>query len=404
MGTISSIHIAKGHVGEFFHNSREKPTRNSIGDKSKNEVTLSAKEALKLYHEKLKKRSEAYTKRTGQKLQKKAITLMSAVVNIKSDTTMSELKRLGDKLEKELGTKILQIAIHRDEGHVSEAGELVINQHAHIMMMGLDSEGRSIKRKLSFKMLRELQDITAQTLKMERGQKRKLGERKRLDTYQFKQAMSIKNQTEKELKKQIKSLQNNETLNKKTIQRYIRNFEENVKKYVNVFGNISKDDVMDLFAGFLQSFKTRFDKLKEENKKLKKDLDDMQQKAFERWQTINSQKEEIAELKAEVEEKNKIINQIKELDSVKLARENHKLKLTVKQLKDEISALRKQMIHLNKELQAKDENPLFDREDYQYLSKLKRELKADTVEQVYNKVVELKQKVRSKSQNFGIDF
>ena len=161
---------------------------------------------------------------------------------------------------------------------------------------------------------------------------------------------------------------------------------------------------MDLFAGFLQSFKTRFDKLKEENKKLKKDLDDMQQKAFERWQTINSQKEEIAELKAEVEEKNKIINQIKELDSVKLARENHKLKLTVKQLKDEISALRKQMIHLNKELQAKDENPLFDREDYQYLSKLKRELKADTVEQVYNKVVELKQKVRSKSQNFGIDF
>ena len=55
------------------------------------------------------------------------------------------------------------------------------------------------------------------------------------------------------------------------------------------------------------------------------------------------------------------------------------------------------------QLQEQDENPAFTKDDYQYLSRLKKELKADTIEQVYNKVVELKQKVRSKTKSFGID-
>ena len=101
--------------------------------------------------------------------------------------------------------------------------------------------------------------------------------------------------------------------------------------------------------------------------------------------------------------KDEIIEKVKELDSVKLAKKNRELKLTVKQLQSEISSLRKQMISINKELQEQDKNPAFTRDDYQYLSKLKKELKADTMQDVYNQVMQLKQKVRNKSKNFGID-
>ena len=50
---ISSIHIEKGHIGEFFHNTREKDTVNSIFDTSKNITTTTAKEAIELYKKEL---------------------------------------------------------------------------------------------------------------------------------------------------------------------------------------------------------------------------------------------------------------------------------------------------------------------------------------------------------------
>ena len=191
MNNISSIHIEKGHVGEFFHNTREKPTMNSIFDTSKNITTTTAKQAIELYKKELEIRTSEYTKRTGQKLQKKTATLLSAIVNIKPTTTLKDLENLAKKLEDKLGTKVVQISIHRDEGHLDKNGNEIINHHAHIMMLGIDNEGRSIRRKFKISLLRELQDITAQVLEMERGKKRKIWERKRLGTYEYKKAMVI---------------------------------------------------------------------------------------------------------------------------------------------------------------------------------------------------------------------
>jgi hypothetical protein len=357
MGNIASVHLEQGHVGELFHNDRSKPTKNSIFKENKVIVDRNAKEALELYNKLLKKRTDKYVTRTGRKLQKKTQTLLSLVVNIKDTTTIDDLRRLADKFEKKFGATPLQIAIHRDEGWIDESGQKHINHHAHIMLMGLDSEGYSIKRKIKTRHFREMQDWAAEILGMERGKSARETKRKRLNTYEYKEAMKFRNATEKELKKEMESIQksikNNENLNKKTIQRYIETFRRNVEKYTNMFGNIKADDVMDLFAGFLQSFKTKYDKVREENEEIRKKNKELTKKAFERWQTINEQKEEIAELKAEVEEKEGIIEKVKQLDSVKLARENRKLKLTVKQLQSEISSLRKQMISINKQL-----NPL----------------------------------------------
>ena len=66
---ISSIHFASGHSGYFSHNSREAHTNNAIFSDEENYCSTSKDEAFQIYREELKIRSEAYEKRTGQKLQ-----------------------------------------------------------------------------------------------------------------------------------------------------------------------------------------------------------------------------------------------------------------------------------------------------------------------------------------------
>jgi len=181
----SSIHIEKGHAGFLTHNDRSRPTKNTIFHDEKNEIFNDSKEAFKIYRDELQKRSEAYTQKTKQKLQKNAITHLSAIVNLNANHTLEDLKPLISHLETELDTKVFQVAIHRDEGHIkTDTKEPIKNYHAHIEFMGLDSQGSSVRRKLTKKFLSDLQTKTAELLQMERG--RKHSRAKRLDTYEFK--------------------------------------------------------------------------------------------------------------------------------------------------------------------------------------------------------------------------
>lgn len=185
----SSIHIEAGGGGYFAHNSRETPTVNSIFSDEKNFVSCSKNEAFEVYRSELQIRSEAYTERTGQKLQKNTITHLSAVVNFNKEHTPEDMQRVCDLLERKLDTKVIQYAMHRDEGHIREDGTPDKNYHAHIEFMGLDSNGESVRRKLDRPMLKELQSEVAKTLGMERGKdyaKERTPRPKRLDTYEYK--------------------------------------------------------------------------------------------------------------------------------------------------------------------------------------------------------------------------
>ena len=51
----SSIHIEKANIGEFYHNSREKDTNNSIFSKDNNYCNIKANKAMELYFSELKK-------------------------------------------------------------------------------------------------------------------------------------------------------------------------------------------------------------------------------------------------------------------------------------------------------------------------------------------------------------
>lgn len=201
---ISSIHIQKATDGSAGHNSREHFSYSVVFPNEINECDASLKEAYTLYRFELQKRSEAYTKRTGQKLQKKAVTQLSAIVNLEAHHTLEDLDPIKAELEAKFGTKVYQMAIHRDEGKlISKADgtefysgidfflnhddkqlyfdkkftqlvpleeyETQKNYHAHIEMMGLDEDGNAIRQKMNKIALKELQTFTAKALRMQRG-------------------------------------------------------------------------------------------------------------------------------------------------------------------------------------------------------------------------------------------
>lgn len=183
---ISSIHIEAGKGGYFAHNSREAPTINSVFSDEENFCSCSKNKAFEVYRAELEKRSAAYSNRTRQQLQKKTVTHLSAIVNFNKEHTPNDIKKICDHLENKLDTKVIQYAMHRDEGKSADDK----NYHAHIEFMGLDRDGNSVRRKLDKKMLSTLQDDVAILLAMERGKnyaKAREKRPKRLDTYEYKE-------------------------------------------------------------------------------------------------------------------------------------------------------------------------------------------------------------------------
>ena len=203
----SSIHIQRAVQGSVGHNSREHFSYSVVFADEKNECSTNIDEAYKTYRSELKIRTDAYTDRTGQKLQKSAVTQLSAVINLEAHHTLKDLEPIKAELERLFDTKVYQMAIHRDEGKLvsKEDGtelysgkdfflnpeknvlffdkkftkpvpmndyEIVKNYHAHIEMMGLDSKGNAIRQKMNKVALQGLQTTVAKDLGMERGKSR----------------------------------------------------------------------------------------------------------------------------------------------------------------------------------------------------------------------------------------
>ena len=115
---------------------------------------------------------EEYCKiKSGRKLQKNAMPIKEAVVVMKENTTMEDVHLLIKKMEEEIGIRTFQASLHFDEGHYDKSSnEWMPNYHLHLVSDFQDREtGKTLKLKpFHFSMM---QDICAQTLKMERGVK-----------------------------------------------------------------------------------------------------------------------------------------------------------------------------------------------------------------------------------------
>ena len=113
--------------------------------------------------------------------------IRESVVNIKPDTTMNDLLKYTKKVQERWGIRAIQIHIHRDEGHYENPDDPSTwkpNLHAHIIWDWMNHDtGKSYK--LGRKDMEELQDMAADTLEMERGQRKSETGREHLEHNDF---------------------------------------------------------------------------------------------------------------------------------------------------------------------------------------------------------------------------
>lgn len=120
--------------------------------------------------------------KTGRKMQAKATPIREAVVVIREDTTMDDLKKLAKRFNDRFGIDVFQIAIHKDEGYKKSKDGIKLNLHAHLVADWTDHEsGKSLK--LNRNDMAEMQTICAEVLGMERG---KSSEKQHLSAIQYK--------------------------------------------------------------------------------------------------------------------------------------------------------------------------------------------------------------------------
>ena len=199
MAQQTSIHVQPVKGGSEQHNKREKELDYVRKDLSYlNEYWEKDTQTDRL--ENIKSR---YLQSTGQKMQAKATPIREAVVVIKSETTMEDLKRLSDAYRQRFGIDTFQIAIHKDEGYPK--GEWKPNLHAHLVFDWTNQQtGKSLK--LNRQDMVEMQTITAEVLQMDRGVS---SDKQHLSAIQYKNiAEQVKlRQIEDEREKKAKQMQ-----------------------------------------------------------------------------------------------------------------------------------------------------------------------------------------------------
>ncbi len=176
MGNISSGHFKPTNNIQEKHNDRTLSPSYLLPEefRGQNEVNRSSDQARQLKERIIENAISIYeqTKKKNAPKFKAKSYLWSLVVNIKTNTTMSDLKKLAEHFDLKYGFQCYQIAIHRDEGYIDENNQPHTNHHAHMEFVTLNKEnGKNMMRKahLSPKKFADMQTEIAQILGMERG-------------------------------------------------------------------------------------------------------------------------------------------------------------------------------------------------------------------------------------------
>lgn len=266
MAQISSINFKKSNPIQTQHNDRDLPPSYLIGGRV--ECNLNHKEALALKNQIIKDAIEAYTKNTKQKFQAKSYE-WSAVVNIKPDTTMNDLEKLAEYFEKIHGFQCYQIAIHRDEGHMNEQGEKIINHHAHMEFITLDRQtGKNRQRDLDKTKLRGIQTAVSNILKMERGVDKRKSGAKRIEP----RAYAVLKEKEKREKKQEKLLNKSEYKQiienfrkEQTGKGFTKEFFKDLSELKKNFQEVNETSLSELLNDILEKHQEYIEEVKKEN-------------------------------------------------------------------------------------------------------------------------------------------
>ena len=219
MAKMTSIHICAAKYGAEKHNRREKEMKHVHPEYSHLNKSWEAND-FKSVADEIRKAKERYSQKhfcrkavidqngnkvwsidpsKPKKMPKNSEPIREGVAVITETTTMEQMKTLAEQIEQRWGIKTKAIYAHLDEGHEhlvtdkdhqhgkyldSQEGTIIFlwNYHAHYVFDWTDHEtGQCIN--LNRHDMSELQDMLANTLKMERGKK---SDKKWRDAHTFK--------------------------------------------------------------------------------------------------------------------------------------------------------------------------------------------------------------------------
>ena len=173
----SSMNVKVIKTHSESHNLRKDELDYTFKELEKNNESWIAESTT----DRLKTIKEYCKEKSGRKMQTNAEPIREAVVNLKPDTTMDDVKKMCDRLKKELKIEAFQIHIHRDEGKSKDN----LNYHAHVVFDYQDKQKGTVLR-LSKGDLYKMQDIVAESLGMERG---KTSNKEHLSALEYKSKM-----------------------------------------------------------------------------------------------------------------------------------------------------------------------------------------------------------------------
>ena len=136
-------------------------------------------------------------------------------IDMKAQT--AALQSWKKEYEKATGQRVLHMAIHGDEGFINSEGKPEYNMHAHVIVNRLNDKGRVIK--LERKQLSAVQDLTAKSLGMQRGEtleeRKGMRGRKHMNHREFRKAENEKRLDVEQVKVKLDKSQSDLTRQRK---------------------------------------------------------------------------------------------------------------------------------------------------------------------------------------------
>ncbi|WP_086290123.1 hypothetical protein [Campylobacter devanensis] len=183
---LSSINFQKSSGHSYKHNFREDEPSYLLKEKDRepNEYWQHEKTAEQIFTDEVAK----IEKGKKGKRPKFENSHWEGVLNLNSNHTMDEVKKVAEHIEKKFNITCTAIAIHRDEGHYTDNGYAVKNYHAHLNFCTYKDKKQQWRlENIKPQDLRELQTEISEILKMERGIDKRESKRQRLEHREYKQ-------------------------------------------------------------------------------------------------------------------------------------------------------------------------------------------------------------------------
>ena len=424
MGYISSINFKKTIPIQSKHNDRYTPPSYLIGGEF--EVNRDSFEALQLKNQIVEDAKKKYQEVINQPFKAKSYE-WSAVVNLKPDSTMADLEKIANHFQNKYGFQCYQMAIHRDEGHIDDNGNKVINHHAHLEFITLDKNtGKSLFRAdlQRPKALRQMQDEVAEILQMERGLDKRKSKRKRIEPRAYAQIKEAEKKNIKKLQEELAEVkkENHELREKQltqtqinkikkefikshTNQGYTKEFFDDIRKLCKEIKNTTATELAEL----LEQIVDKHDQLKEAhdreiaelNDKLankEAELETAKQSAQTQIEAIKKEAE--TAFKVEIEDlESKLGNKTQELETAQNTIKTQSKELQASQDREKQQAL--QITTLTSDLEAEKKKASDIIKELQEIDNLARnewnQLADTDEEEIDNKIYEIE-----KSEKFSI--